>query len=131
MQETLADLTLDYMKSVAADVARPGGFVPAFRAIYQDGAPMITVGGVLPTKSAAKSAADVISLSTWPCRPSLPIRAPHLTLREAVVLQSQLPSTSQLTRAAVQALGFDLDDHQIAAFEAYYKQYPSFAQIVA
>jgi hypothetical protein len=131
MQDTLADLSLGYMQSVAAEVARPGGFVPAFRLLYRDGAPMVTVGGILPARGAARIAADLVVGPAWPCRPALPIKAPHLTLRETAVLQAQLPRNDQLTRAAVQALGFDLEDDQIAAFETYYRQYPAFAQIVS
>jgi hypothetical protein len=131
MQETLADLSLGYMQSVAAEVARPGGFVPAFRVLYRDGAPMVTIGGILPARGAARIAADLVAEPTWPCRPAVPIKAPHLTLREAAVLQSQLPRSGQLTRAAVQALGFDLEEDQLSAFETYYRQYPAFAQIVS
>jgi hypothetical protein len=131
MQETLADLTLDFMRSAAADMSRPGGFVPAFRVIYKDGAPMVTVGGILPAKGAVRIASDIVNDQTWPCRPTLPINAPHLTIREAVLLQSQLPRTERLTREIVRKLGFDLEDEQIVAFETYYRQYPAFAQIVA
>jgi hypothetical protein len=131
MQETLASLTLDYMTSAAADMARPGGFVPAFHIVYQDGAPMVTVGGMLPAKGAARVAADTVAQPQWPCRPGAPIKAPHLTMREAAVLQSQLPRDERLTRPMVQALGFDLEDRELEAFETYYRQYPAFAQIVA
>ncbi|HYI49628.1 MAG TPA: O-methyltransferase [Allosphingosinicella sp.] len=131
MQETLADLALDFMTSVAADLARPGGFIPSFRLIYKDGAPMVTIGGIMPSKGAARIAGDITSTAGWPCRPERPIRAPHLTIREAATLQSQLPSIDRLTREAVRKLGFDLEDEQIEAFEAYYRHYPAFAQIVA
>lgn len=131
LHETLCDLTLDFLQSAAADMARPGGFLPAFRIIYQDGAPMITVGGVLPSKGAARIASDVIVQPSWPCKPRQPIKAPHLTIKEAAVLQSQLPSDTALTRQKVQELGFDLEDEEVAAFEAYYRHYPAFAQIVA
>jgi hypothetical protein len=130
MQSTLANLALDYMQSIAADLARPGGFVPAFRVIYKDTTPMVTVGGVLPSKGAVRIASDVINASNWPARPSKPITAPHLTMREAAVLQSLLPCVTKLSRSKVQALGFDLEDEQIDAFETYYRQYPAFAQIV-
>jgi hypothetical protein len=130
MQETLADLTLDFMKSIAAEFARPGGFIPAFRLIYRDGAPMVTVGGVLPAKGAARSVTDVVNQATWPCRPLKAIRAPHLTMREAMTLQSQLPRTERLSREIVRGLGFDLEDEQIEVFETYYRQYPAFAQII-
>jgi hypothetical protein len=131
IQDTLADLTLDFIKSAAADLARPGGFVPAFRLIYKDSTPMITVGGILPTKGAARVATDIVDETTWPCRPQKPIKAPNLTIREAVALQSQLPCVDRLSRDTVRTLGFDLEDEQIEAFETYYRQYPAFAQIIA
>lgn len=129
MQETLADLTLDYMRSVAADLSRPGGFLPAFRVIYKDSAPMVTVGGVLPTKGAVSTANCVLNAEAWRCNPEKRIIAPHLTMREAATLQSQLPQATQLTRAQINSLGFDLEEEQIATFQHYYKQYPAFAQI--
>ncbi len=130
MQETLADFALDFMKSTAVNLARPGGFVPAFRLIYKDSAPMVTVGGVLPAKGAARAAMEVVDADEWPCRPPKPIIAPHLTIREAVVLQSQLPRKDAITRKMIRDLGFDLEDDQIEAFQKYYRQYPAFAQIV-
>ena len=130
MQETLANLAIDYMKSIAADQARPGGFVPAFRAIYKDTAPMVTVGGILPAQRSAPIVVGVVTRTDWPCFPEKPIVAPHLTIREAAVLQSKLPSATGLSRGTVKELGFDLEDDQIEAFEKYYRYYPTFAQIV-
>ncbi len=131
MQETLANLALDFMKSMAAELRRPGGFVPAFRIIYKDTTPMVTVGGILPTKGAVKIAMDAVSAPNWCCFPEKPVVAPHLTLREAVTLQSQLPRTEKLSRDIVKSLGFDLEEEQIEAFQRYYRMYPAFAQIVA
>lgn len=130
MQETLADLAIDFMKSVAAELARPGGFVPAFRLIYRDTSPMVTVGGIIPAKCAAVVVKDLVGKRSWSCRPAKPIIAPNLTIREAATLQSQLPRIERLSRERVQELGFDLEDDQIEAFEMYYRQYPAFAQIV-
>lgn len=131
MQETLADLLLDFMQSIALDIRRPGGFVPGFRIVYQDSAPMVTVGGVLPTKGASKLVRDLVDAQDWCGRPSKPITAPHLTLKEAAMLQAKLPRKEKLTRAIIQSLGFDLEDQQIEAFQTYYRQYPSFAQILS
>lgn len=130
MHQTLADLALDFMSSTANDLSRPGGFVSAFRLVYRDVAPMITVGGILPARGAARIADDFIRGTNWPCKPVKPIVAPHLTMREAAVLQSQLPCDQPLTRDAVRGLGFDLEDDQLEAFTTYYRQYPAFAQIV-
>jgi hypothetical protein len=131
MQETLADFGLSFMKSIAADIARPGGFIPAFRVVYKDSAPMVTIGGVLPAKGAARTATEAVSAANWPAWPKKAVKAPHLTMREAAVLQSRLPCATKLTRITIKELGFDLDEEQIEAFETYYRQYPSFAQIVA
>ena len=61
MQNTLADLAADFMKSSAAGGARLGGFVPAFRMIYRDGAVMVTVGGVLPSsRDTARTVSDIV-----------------------------------------------------------------------
>jgi hypothetical protein len=130
MQETLVDFTIDFMKSVAAEIARPGGFVPAFRLIYRDTVPMVTAGGVLPSRGAVRITSDLVAQDGWPCRPRERIVAPHLTIREAAVLQSLLPRTERLSRDLVCELGFDLEDEQIAAFERYYRQYPAYAQIM-
>lgn len=131
MQQTLADLAMDFMQSTANDMMRPGGFIPAFRMIYRDGAPMVTVGGVLPSRGAAAIVSDAVTSDEWYCRPEHPIVAPHLTIREAAVLQSQLPRETPLDRDALRALGFDLEDEQLQAFQRYYRHYPAFAQIVA
>lgn len=131
MQETIATLCLDFLRSAAIQVARPGGFVPAFRILYRDSAPMVTVGGLLPSKGAASIAKDHVSHLDWPACPAHPIHAPHLTMREAASLQALLPRSDKLTRAVVQRLGFDLEEDQIEAFQRYYLQYPAFAQIVA
>ena len=119
------------MAAAANDTSRPGGFVPAVRVIYRDGAPMVTVGGVLPARGAGRAVADLVGLGDWACMPAKPIVAPHLTVKEAAMLQSLLPRDVPLTRADVTGLGFDLEPEQIEAFQAYYRQYPSYAQILA
>ena len=131
MGDTLADLATDFMKSSAARAARPGGFVPTFRMIYRDGAVMVTVGGILPSsRDTARAVSDIVETDEWKCRPERPIISPLLTIREAMALQSKLPSPEGLSRKIVQALGFDLEDEQIEAYERYYREYPAFAQII-
>lgn len=129
MQQTLANFALDFLRSIAADLSRPGGFVPSFRIVYRDGAPMVTVGGVLPAKGAATIARDIVLDPSWRGMPNAPILTPHLTLKEISSLQSLLPNNDKLTREAVKKLGFDLGEEQINAFQEYYNLYPSFVQI--
>ncbi|ACL61789.1 O-methyltransferase [Methylobacterium nodulans] len=130
LHRLLMELTQDLMCSIAAESSRPGRFVPSFRMIYRDGAPMITVGGIFADTDRVQAASTCVRAATWPCFPAKPIVAPQLTLREATMLQSQLPNPEGLTRNDVRALGFDLEDDQIEAFSSYYLQYPSFAQIM-
>lgn len=127
----VAKYALESMTGIAASGARPGGFVPAFRVAYQDQSPMITLGGVLPSPANAQVVTDAVNGAEWRSFPAKPIVVPHLTLREASILQAQLPKGVALTRNDVKALGFDLEDDQIEAFATYYREYPAFAQILA
>lgn len=131
MRNTLADLATDFMKSCAARVVRPGGFVPLFRVLYKDNAPMVTVGGILPSdRDTARKASNIVEADEWKCRPEKTIISPLLTTREALALQSKLPSPKGLSKEQVRKLGFDLADEQIEAYAKYYREYPAFAQIV-
>ena len=130
MQKTLADLTIAFMKSVAASSMRSGGFIPAFRLLYKDSVPMVTVGGFLPSTNAVDKVTKIVEDDEWKCQPEDTILAPHLTIREATALQSKLPNTNGLSRDLVKELGFDLEDKQIEVYEKYYREYPTFAQII-
>jgi hypothetical protein len=131
LQQTLAELALNFMKSIVENMARPGGFISAFQILYKDSSPMITIGGFLPDKTNMNNAENYISNPIWRqrCSPNGCIVAPHLTIKEAMILQSKLPSKQPITRETVQNLGFDLNEEQISIFQKYYKYYPSFAQI--
>ena len=130
MQGTLADLAIAFMQSVPAESSRPGGFLPAFKINYKDSAPMVTVGGILPSPAIEEQATALVNETRWRCTPDASIVAPHLTTLEAIALQSELPDPDGLSRSTVQSLGFDLEDEQIRVYENYYREWPSFAQIV-
>ena len=129
VQQTLADFAIKFMRSAAADAVRPGGFLPTVRMLYQDGAPMVTVGGIVPATKSVTTVRRILGGTKWRCWPAEIVRAPHLTIREALALQSRLPSAASLTRGDVRSLGFDLKDEQIEVYEKYYREYPNYAQI--
>lgn len=131
MQEHLATFTSTIMQSIAAEMARDGGFVSAFRLIYEDTTPMVTVGGFLPNEANRELVKTTLQSPDWRCLVAKRIRAPHLSIREATALQSKLPAPQGISRTDVQSLGFDLEHEQVEAFVKYYREYPSFAQIVA
>lgn len=127
--ELLKTCVMDYMTSVVFERSRPGGFHKAFSIAYKDQAPMITVGGILPSESSSGDVKTLITSTNWKSLPVGPVAAPHLTAKEAASLQSQLPHG--LDRPKVQGLGFDLDEDQIEAFKQYYLFYPNYAQVLA
>lgn len=129
--ETLSSLLLDFLTSHAANNARPGGFVPAFKLLYRDSSSMVTFGGVLPDKRKRSKVAEIIAARSWPSMVNNPIIVPPLTWREAAVLQAQLPSNRKLTRKMIRSLGFDLEVEHVKSFEKFYRYYPFFAQISA
>ena len=130
LQATVAEFSIAYLQSVAAEMRRPGGFVSAFKVPYKDNAPMTTFGGILPNAKLADRIKEVVQSVDWKGRVEEQIRAPHLTVKEASGIQSLLPSESPIKREQIKALGFDLTEEEIAIFQKYYKQYPSFAQVV-
>lgn len=130
MQLTLADLSLKFMQSVAAEVARPESFVPAFMLPYMDGAPMVTFGGILPSEECEDEIRKVVGYKSWSGKTKRQINVPHLTVKETLEIQSLLPTDHPITRTQIRQLGFDLTRLEIALFQKYYKQYPSFAQVV-
>ncbi|SPH20653.1 hypothetical protein ASD8599_01392 [Ascidiaceihabitans donghaensis] len=130
LQATLAEYGLEFMRSVAAEANRLGGFMPAFSVAYKDGSPMVTVGGVLATEGNSHAVREVTEAADWQGIVDELITAPHLTVRESAGIQALLPCGNDISRQQIQALGFDLSEEEIAIFQRYYKQYPSFAQVV-
>jgi putative O-methyltransferase len=130
MPEILLEYVGRYMTAVAAGAARPGGFITAFRIAYRDGKPMVTVGGVLPSKGAVPAARAAILSRAWPAIVKEPIAIVPLTLKEAVAMQAELPRAGRLTRKTLRRLGFDLEEDNLPTFEKYYRYYPLFAQVV-
>lgn len=128
---TLAGLAADFLKSEVADAARPGGFIEAFRLSYLDSVAMVTVGGILPAKGAVAAGRALVTDKCWGGIVGEMIEAPPMTLREIAILQAELPTVANLTRARIQELGFDLHERQIRSFQQYYKYLPSFAEIIA
>lgn len=126
----LGDAVIGHLKARSVEIARPGGFIPAFNLQYQDGTPMATAGGVLPTPDLVEAVREEIEKPDWPCLGREPIITPPLTAKEVSSLRSLLPCSDALSRNDVRKLGFDLMDHQIASFCEHYLKYPSFVQTV-
>lgn len=125
----LAATVTDFLVGVGVMSGAAGGFVPAFRLMYVDNAPMVTVGGVLPSAASAEGIEAVVSDAAWPGVLSEVVSPPPLTAKEVQALQALLPNPESITRAEVQAIGFDLEEDHIGFFADHYLRYPQFAQL--
>ncbi|RAU21672.1 hypothetical protein CU669_11885 [Paramagnetospirillum kuznetsovii] len=91
---TLARIFLDHMKSIPVRLGRTVKFIPLYNIYYRDGAPMITVGGMLCDKS------DETTLTSLNLdkrffyigeEPQLRIEVPHLTPKEKILIDCTVP----------------------------------------
>ena len=107
-------------------------FQPLLNIAYKDGATMVTVGGVLlGSGSAPVSFEDHGPLPFWPPSTTDPfwIRVPHLTMREKAALDQMMPGNGPPSVDSVrERLGFELSQEKLAAYHAFYREYPTFAE---
>lgn len=111
---------------------RPVRFMPLFDFYYKDGAPMVTVGGMIANEEdqpRLERCERFLALDY--VRPATQVRilAPPLTTREKLALDRLFPVTTAPTMEQVAALGFTLNAEQIAAYHAYHRHYPLFGEI--
>lgn len=129
LMRTLAHCTLDYLRSQAISMGRPGGFVPGLRLLYRDSVNMVTVGGFLPEVAQAAPLRQRTAQPDWLGFEDRVLETQPLTMRETLALSRLLPAEASLTEQDVAALGFELGSDQIRLFERYYHRYPSFVEI--
>lgn len=100
---------------------------------YSDGAPMITVGGVLCAKDRAPAVKEAVGRHEFGGaaggKEQMEIQVPPLTLKEKATLDQLLPSEEVPTESDVAQLGFRLRRNQIAAYRRFYRHYPTFAEL--
>jgi hypothetical protein len=104
-------------------------FIQLFNYVYQDGAPMLTVGGVLATEE------DEAYLRQQPSvlehrfvrqgADYMTISVPHLTVREKHWLDSRMDQN--LTPDKLQ---FELDSTLLENYRQFYKEYPTYLETV-
>lgn len=127
--DVLSKSALNFLVAAGLQGGRTGGAYPAFRLMYQDGSPMVTVGVALPSGATASSVEELLKSGSWKGKINQPISTPPLTAREMNALQAALPAQFPITRENVREMGFDLLDDQIASFVRHYLEYPSFVQV--
>ena len=111
-------------------------FQQIFNFLYEDGAPMITIGGLLlnENQQTAYSAADFTSLDF--CRTAsevYKIDVPSLTTKEIVHLDSVLHDTFDFESGTLIAPGDPnsfIPDEDVIKYAKIYRYYPTFAEAV-
>jgi hypothetical protein len=101
-------------------------FVQLFNFLYRDGAPMITVGGMIGTskdKSALEEAGILGHRWVRTGPEFLEISVPPLTTREKYWLDSNL-----IGRQRPKKLQFELDDEHLENYLLFYKEYPTYLE---
>lgn len=108
-------------------------FVPLFNYSYKDGAPMITVGGMLVN---GRDQSSLDELDIYGQRPyltgteQLEIGVPPLTLKEKLALDQLLPCAEELTVEEVrEKYSFLLRERHISAYQQFYKHYPVYREL--
>jgi hypothetical protein len=98
--------------------------------VYHDTATMATLGGVLASPGKVALTKQIASKSKWPGIQSRRIETPHLTVKEILALQAQLPRRTKLTQGSINRIGFSLTEKSLESYNEYYRLYPLFAKVM-
>lgn len=110
-------------------------FHPLINFTYQDGAPMVTVGGMIasPSEVAALEAADLGTLDYVLAAGDEPyqIEVPLLTFKEKAALDRCLPRDGGLTEDLLRTeYSFSLRDSDVEGYSRFYLHYPVFGEFL-
>jgi hypothetical protein len=115
------------------ETGNPLTFVPLFNIAHQDGAEMLTLGGVICFKNEAETWGDIIEHDPI-LRKEGDYIAHHrldlipITLREKLMLDMLLPQEEQPFIESAVAKGIQLPADQIAKYRLHYRHFPVFVE---
>lgn len=105
-------------------------FKPVFNFFYKDGAPMVTVGGVV-VDQVHEEKLDALNLAEQFFfalgADQISIDVPHLTPQEKLKLDGLL--TEENVNPVPNDLNFEIDEDAVINYCRFYKQYPLFSEI--
>jgi len=108
-------------------------FHPLFSFIYTDGAPMITIGGmIVDDEMIKKIKVCKLEKKYQFIKGQTPflINVPPLTSKEKIAIDQLLPDDNPIDIEALKSIiGFDIKSKQIRDYEKFYKFYPVFAEM--
>jgi hypothetical protein len=120
------EVTVERIRQTLARQGRGLRFLQIFNYAYKDGAPMLTLGGIVGTDDDEKLLKDKGILGHPFVRTGpdyLEISVPPLTTREKYWLDSRLDK-----RLTANTLIFELDDEPLQNYLKFYKEYPTYLE---
>ena len=131
----VARILIDGVRHALVAAGRAERFIPLFNFSYQDGAPIVTVGGMIASEEDARlleqtRVRDLDFVANANGEP-FPINVPHLTPREKHALDQLLPRANALGEQFVLAeLGFSLEQPALDSYSRFYPHYPVFGEFM-
>jgi len=127
----LANIIIQHIKQCVFNSGRGLKFFPIFNYRYRDGAPMITVGGIIGDQyhEILLNESGIDSVDSVTGEEQFEINVPNLTVKEKLALDCMLlreapPSVTDV----LGYLGFELDNDELAAYHRFYRLYPVFGE---
>lgn len=128
----LAEILFTHAKRVGRISGGEERFHPFFNFFYQDGSPMITIGGMIANEE-DKKLMDQCKLfekfSYLKQENQSIIDIPPLTTKEKSTLDLLLPSKVPPTVEEISQKGFRLAQAQIDSYHKFYRYYPTFGEL--
>lgn len=124
----IVNLQLDHRTRISG---RDERYHPLFNFSYRDGAPMITVGGMIAGKDEAHLLQDseLWGLSQCAKEETLVLSVPPLTLKEKVALDQLLPDQHLTTDSVFDKYEISISEEMLSAYQDYYLYYPVYGEL--
>lgn len=131
----LSHIIFENGRSLMNESGRREVFVPLFNFFYQDGAPMITVAGMIADQGAVDSLTAHRTLRErceyFTGEEQFGIYVPPLTRKEKAEIDRLLPSEALTQEEMKEITKFSLEQEQLDAYRKFYVYYPVFAELHA
>ncbi|OAD18728.1 hypothetical protein THIOM_005667 [Candidatus Thiomargarita nelsonii] len=108
-------------------------FKPLFNFYYKDGAPMVTVGGMIANQEHLSSLEQCQLFDKFEYltgEEQYSIGVPLLTPKEKLIFDQLLPSDEPPSEDKMKDIGLNLTKEQIAAYHKFYRLYPMFGEFL-
>lgn len=124
----IVNLQLEHRTRISGREER---YHPIFNFSYQDGAPMITVGGMIASEeeSSLLRESDLWGLSQCSRERTLVLSVPPLTLKEKTALDQLLPDQHLSNDVVFDMYGISISEEMLLAYQDYYLYYPVYGEL--